>query len=100
MNPTLESLFCVSFTQISDLFLLYFNYFSFIITEEIRFTQTPPQRIVTREHDLIYLHCEAAFDDLLDIAYVWKHNGEVLRDNHDGTTRIVCSLIYPIALVT
>ncbi|KAH8418008.1 hypothetical protein KR222_010217 [Zaprionus bogoriensis] len=59
-----------------------------IVLQEIRFIQTPPQRIVTREHDLIYLHCEAAYDELLDIAYVWKHNGEILRDNHDGTTRI------------
>ncbi|KAH8313129.1 hypothetical protein KR067_000813 [Drosophila pandora] len=60
-----------------------------IVLQEIRFIQTPPQRIVTKEHDLIYLHCEAAFDQLLDIAYVWKHNGEVLKNNHDGTGRIV-----------
>lgn len=62
----------------------------FIFVEEIRFVQTPPQRIVSREHDLIYLHCEAAFDELLDIAYVWKRNGEILRNDHDGTQRIVC----------
>lgn len=54
--------------------------------------QTPPQRIVTKEHDLIYLHCEAAYDPLLDIAYVWKQNGEVLKNNHDGTGRIVSTL--------
>ncbi|XP_017081684.1 contactin [Drosophila eugracilis] len=60
-----------------------------IVLQEIRFIETPPQRIVSREHDLIFLHCEAAFDELLDIAYVWKHNGETLKNNHDGTGRIV-----------
>ncbi|XP_034660688.1 contactin [Drosophila subobscura] len=60
-----------------------------IVLQEIRFIQTPPQRIVSKEHDLIYLHCEAAYDELLDIAYVWKHNGEILKNNHDGTERII-----------
>ncbi|EDW95649.1 contactin [Drosophila yakuba] len=60
-----------------------------IVLQEIRFIETPPQRIVSKEHDLIFLHCEAAFDELLDIAYVWKHNGEILKNNHDGTGRII-----------
>ncbi|XP_037953101.1 contactin-like [Teleopsis dalmanni] len=60
-----------------------------IVLQEIRFIQTPPLRIVTKEHDLIYLQCEASYDELLDIAYVWKRNGEVLKNNHDGTERII-----------
>lgn len=63
------------------------NVFSFI--EELRFIQTPPLRITTQEHDLIFLQCDATYDELLDVAFVWKRNGEILRNNHDGTERIV-----------
>lgn len=73
------------------------------IPEELRFVQSPPSRITTQVHDLIYIQCEASYDELLDVAYVWKHNGELLRNNHDGTERIVsnstpcglyCSKLY------
>ncbi|XP_054726388.1 contactin [Anastrepha obliqua] len=60
-----------------------------IVLQEMRFTQTPPLRITTQEHDLIFLQCDATYDVLLDIAFVWKHNGEILRNNHDGTERII-----------
>uniref|UniRef100_A0A1I8QBD3 Contactin n=1 Tax=Stomoxys calcitrans TaxID=35570 RepID=A0A1I8QBD3_STOCA len=59
-----------------------------IVLQELRFIQTPPPRITTQVHDLIYIQCEAGYDELLDVAYVWKHNGDILRNNHDGTERI------------
>ncbi|XP_058974776.1 contactin-like [Musca domestica] len=60
-----------------------------IVLQELRFIQTPPPRITTQVQDLIYIQCEASYDELLDVAYVWKHNGEILRNNHDGTERII-----------
>lgn len=86
-----------------------FTYFSI---EELRFIQTPPLRITTQVHDLLFLQCEAGYDELLDVAYIWKHNGETLRNNHDGTERIVSTKItvyivlmsfnslYPFRLLT
>lgn len=61
----------------------------FIIIEELRFIQTPPLRIVTQVNDAIYLQCEASYDEILDVAYIWKHNGAVLNNNLDNTERIV-----------
>ncbi|XP_014098963.2 contactin [Bactrocera oleae] len=60
-----------------------------IVLQELRFTQTPPLRITTQEHDLIFLQCDASYDELLDVAFMWKRNGEILRNNHDGTERII-----------
>uniref|UniRef100_A0A1B0BQN5 FERM N-terminal domain-containing protein n=1 Tax=Glossina palpalis gambiensis TaxID=67801 RepID=A0A1B0BQN5_9MUSC len=38
----------------------------------------------TQVHELIYLQCDATYDELLEVAYVWKHDGEILQNNQDG----------------
>ncbi|XP_037885201.1 contactin [Glossina fuscipes] len=60
-----------------------------IVLQEMRFVQTPPLRITTQVHDLIYLQCDASYDELLEVAYVWKHDGEILQNNEDGLEKII-----------
>uniref|UniRef100_A0A1A9W5Q7 Contactin n=1 Tax=Glossina brevipalpis TaxID=37001 RepID=A0A1A9W5Q7_9MUSC len=60
-----------------------------IVLQEMRFVQTPPMRITTQVHDLIYLQCDATYDELLEVAYVWKHNGETLQNLQDGVEKII-----------
>jgi hypothetical protein len=54
-----------------------------IVLQELRFTQPLPARIITNINELLYLECYVTHDELLDIAYIWTHNGQVINDNED-----------------
>lgn len=43
------------------------------------FTEEPPQRILTTIGETQHIRCRAAAEGILDLAYVWKHNGITLR---------------------
>lgn len=70
----------------------------FFFTEELRFTETLPARVITNINELLYLHCTVSFDEILDVAYIWKRNGQILtpEDNH----RVVSNLLKPIFLLS
>ncbi|XP_055857806.1 contactin [Episyrphus balteatus] len=59
-----------------------------IVLQELRFTQTPPPRITSQIHELIYLQCEVSYDEVLDVAFIWRHNGEVIRSDEDERIRV------------
>lgn len=59
-----------------------------IVLQELRFTQTPPPRITSQIHDLIYLQCEVSYDEVLDVAFIWKHNGETIRTDENERIRV------------
>lgn len=39
--------------------------------------------------ELLFLHCDVSYDEVLDVAFIWKHNGQVIRDKQNE--RIVSS---------
>ena len=43
------------------------------------FTEVPPPRILTTVGQTEQLRCLASAEGILDLAYVWKHNGITLR---------------------
>lgn len=53
-----------------------------IVLQEIRFSQPLQPQIVTEIGRFLYMRCEVWSDALLDVAFVWKFNGEVINP-HD-----------------
>lgn len=66
-----------------------------------------PAAIYHNIYDLLYLHCDVSYDEVLDVAFIWKHNGQLITDklndrfvsiqmqycfNNNGVERIVSSL--------
>lgn len=45
-----------------------------------RLVEPLPPNIFTTVESAINLHCYAEADEMLDIAYIWKHNGLMIRD--------------------
>lgn len=58
--------------------IIFILYSFFSITEELRFIQLLQPQIVAQVHDYLYFHCEVAYDQVLDIAFFWRHNGQVM----------------------
>lgn len=65
-------------------------FFKFIFTEELRFVQLLQPQIVAQIHDYLYFHCDVSYDAVLDVAFLWKHNGQLVLE----TERIVSDFIY------
>lgn len=63
-----------------------------ILSEELRFVQLLQPQIVAQIHDYLYLHCEVAYDPILDVAFLWKHNGQLVLE----TERIVSSKLHQV----
>lgn len=49
-------------------------------TEELRFIQTLPPAIYHQIGELLYLHCDVIYDEVLDVAFVWRHNGQPVEE--------------------
>lgn len=49
------------------------------------------------KHDLL-LRCQAVSDELLDMAYIWTHNGIPLLNSNAEITRHVVSIALPVIL--
>ena len=54
--------------------------------------QTLPQAVFHNIDELLYLHCEVSYDEVLDVAFIWKHNGQVIRDKIIKDPRVVSSV--------
>lgn len=54
--------------------------FSSFSAEELRFIQTLPQAIYHQIGELLYLHCDVSYDEVLDVAFVWRHNGQLVQE--------------------
>lgn len=62
-----------------------------IVLEELRFTQPLPTNMIVQVYEYLNLACEVMYDPLLDVAFIWKHNGQLILE----TERIVSSQ-FPI----
>lgn len=47
-------------------------------------------KIVTAVQENVVLRCQAASEDILDIAYLWTHNGLRIPHSEYENTNIVC----------
>ncbi|CAH0729236.1 unnamed protein product, partial [Brenthis ino] len=54
-----------------------------IVLRAPRFLERMPPRITTQVGNVIFLHCNAEIDSLLDTAYLWNHNGIRMKDATD-----------------
>ncbi|XP_014371017.2 contactin [Papilio machaon] len=54
-----------------------------IVLRTPRFLERLPPRITTQVGEVIFLHCNAEIDPILDTAYLWNHNGMRLKDESD-----------------
>lgn len=53
-------------------------------------------KIVTAVQRDVFLRCQAASEDILDIAYIWTHNGLRLPHSEYENTNIVSSSYYTL----
>lgn len=54
-----------------------------IVLRTPRFLERLPPRITTQVNDVVFLHCNAEIDPILDTAYFWNHNGIRIKDASD-----------------
>lgn len=54
-----------------------------IVLQEIRFMQSLMPQVVTEIGRFLYLRCEIWSDALLDVAFIWTFNGEMINPNDD-----------------
>ncbi|CAG2059539.1 unnamed protein product [Timema podura] len=58
------------------------------ICEGPRFIQQMIPRIVTSVQQNVELRCQAMSEELLDVAYIWTHNGLRIKDSDLFHTRV------------
>ncbi|XP_058128095.1 contactin [Anopheles ziemanni] len=51
-----------------------------IVLQELRFTEQLPSKLIKQIGELLFLRCEVTYDQLLDVAFIWTHNGQLLND--------------------
>ncbi|KAG5684222.1 hypothetical protein PVAND_013460 [Polypedilum vanderplanki] len=54
-----------------------------IVLQEIRFSQPLQPQIITEIGRFLYMRCEIYSDSILDVAFVWTFNGEIISQ-HDS----------------
>lgn len=59
-----------------------------IVLQELRFTQILPPRTLSQIDELLYLQCDVIHDEILDVAFIWTHNGQIILDNTSPRYRI------------
>lgn len=64
------------------------SYGRLIVLRGPRFVRTMPPSFVTTEGSDIALTCDAYSDEMLDVAYIWTHNGLRIRDERNQQIRI------------
>lgn len=42
--------------------------------------QALPAAVYHQIGELLYLHCDVSYDEILDVAFVWKHNGQPVQE--------------------
>lgn len=52
--------------------------------------ETMEPRIVTAIRRDVILHCQAASEEILDLAYIWTHNGLRISNTEFRNTHVVC----------
>lgn len=73
---------------------MFFLFFFFWIIEELRFTQKLETQVVAQVRDYLYFRCDVSYDPVLDVAFIWKHNGQLLIEREN----IVSCLLYILTI--
>lgn len=61
----------------------------FLFTGGPHFVRTMPPQFVSSQGANIALSCDAVSDEMLDVAYIWTHNGLPISDLRNELIRIV-----------
>lgn len=54
-----------------------------IVLQEIRFSQPLPPQMVMATGSFLYMRCEIHSDLILDVAFIWTFNGEVINQHNE-----------------
>lgn len=54
-----------------------------IVLQELRFLQSLPPRTITEIDRFLYMQCDVYHDELLDVAFIWTHNGQIINEHAD-----------------
>ncbi|KAF4525298.1 hypothetical protein B566_EDAN014819 [Ephemera danica] len=60
-----------------------------IVLRGPRFVVQPPARLVSLIGHSFQLTCDAISEEILDIAYIWTHNGLRLQDRYNNNYRVI-----------
>uniref|UniRef100_A0A182UGL9 Contactin n=1 Tax=Anopheles melas TaxID=34690 RepID=A0A182UGL9_9DIPT len=55
-----------------------------IVLQELRFTEQLPPKQIKQIGEMLFLRCDVTYDQLLDVAFVWTHNGQLLTGHDDA----------------
>lgn len=50
-----------------------------IVLQELRFVEQLPPKVIKQIDELLYLRCEVTYDEVLDVAFLWAHNGRIIN---------------------
>ncbi|XP_063704991.1 contactin-like [Culicoides brevitarsis] len=59
-----------------------------IVLREIQFSKSFAPKIHKTIDEYLYLTCEVYYDEILDVAYIWQHNGQVIDPHMDPRYKI------------
>lgn len=54
-----------------------------IVLQELRFVEQLPPKLVKQIGEMLYLRCDVTYDEVLDVAFLWAHNGRIIRPYED-----------------
>lgn len=54
-----------------------------IVLQELRFIEQLPPKSIKQIDDLLYLRCDVSYDEVLDVAFLWAHNGRIINSFDD-----------------
>ncbi|XP_058820774.1 contactin [Topomyia yanbarensis] len=50
-----------------------------IVLQELRFIEQLPPKLIKQTGEMLYLRCDASYDEVLDVAFLWTHNGRIIN---------------------
>ncbi|XP_058468109.1 contactin [Malaya genurostris] len=50
-----------------------------IVLQELRFLEQLPIKLIKQVNEMLYLRCEVSYDEILEIAFFWAHNGRIIN---------------------
>ncbi|XP_038105430.1 contactin isoform X2 [Culex quinquefasciatus] len=54
-----------------------------IVLQELRFIEQLPPKLIKQIDEMLYLRCDVSYDEVLDVAFLWAHNGRLINSDDD-----------------
>lgn len=52
-----------------------------IVLQELRFIEQLPPKLIKQIDEMLYLRCDVSYDEVLDVAFLWAHNGRLINND-------------------